>query len=343
MYLFLSFCVSWFSLSCSRISAKWTNKKKQNKKTNQNQLGSTIHTICIYSAAETVMNVFCLTNHHHNRTSLFIITSLVYAMLLIVVCIAYVISDVSTHRLPVIYYEGFFTYLYGASILFLLYVFCFLLQGKFFYYAIQHNHFFLLFFFNCLSCLNDSHLLPGAQLFICCSWTWKFCCIRPRKGELKYSNAQSNVEHSQFMFLLLKRTYACFPILNRKSLLHSQANIYSALQYCKHQILHRVHRCGCCTDTVECKLAEFDESSLTSISADEIVASPYCILIRAGDTIAQYQISIISQRPPTTYRSTSVAFSIHRAHFNFCSHFIYFFFFFSYHSISELGQWHIYI
>lgn len=64
-----------------------------------------------------------------NRTSLFIVTSLVYAMLLIVVCVAYVISDVTTHRLPVIYYEGFFTYLYGASILFLLYVFCFLLQG----------------------------------------------------------------------------------------------------------------------------------------------------------------------------------------------------------------------
>lgn len=53
-------------------------------------------------------------------------------MLLIVVCVAYVISDVSTHRLPIVYYEGYFTYLYGASILFLLYVFCFLLQGKFF-------------------------------------------------------------------------------------------------------------------------------------------------------------------------------------------------------------------
>ncbi|XP_033150221.1 proton channel OtopLc isoform X8 [Drosophila busckii] len=62
------------------------------------------------------------------KTSLFIVTSLVYAILLIVVCIAYVISDVTTHRLPVLYYETFFTYLYGASILFLLYVFCFLLQ-----------------------------------------------------------------------------------------------------------------------------------------------------------------------------------------------------------------------
>jgi hypothetical protein len=43
-----------------------------------------------------------------------------------------VISDVTTHQLPVMYYEGFFTYLYGASILFLLYVFCFLLQGELF-------------------------------------------------------------------------------------------------------------------------------------------------------------------------------------------------------------------
>lgn len=54
-----------------------------------------------------------------------------YAIILIVVCIAYVISDVTTHRLPVLYYETFFTYLYGVSILFLLYVFCFLLQGKY--------------------------------------------------------------------------------------------------------------------------------------------------------------------------------------------------------------------
>jgi len=39
-----------------------------------------------------------------------------------------VISEVVTHKLPLYYYEGFFTYLYGMSILFLLYVFCFLLQ-----------------------------------------------------------------------------------------------------------------------------------------------------------------------------------------------------------------------
>lgn len=62
------------------------------------------------------------------KTSLFIISSFIYAKLLVVVCIAYVISDVITHNLPLYYYEGFFTYLYGISILFLLYVFCFLLQ-----------------------------------------------------------------------------------------------------------------------------------------------------------------------------------------------------------------------
>lgn len=54
--------------------------------------------------------------------------SFVYAKLLVVVCVAYVISDVVTHNIPLYYYEGFFTYLYGMSIFFLLYVFCFLLQ-----------------------------------------------------------------------------------------------------------------------------------------------------------------------------------------------------------------------
>ncbi|XP_039279342.1 proton channel OtopLc isoform X8 [Nilaparvata lugens] len=62
------------------------------------------------------------------KTSLFIIMSFIYAKLLVVICIAYVVSEVVTHNLPVVYYEGFFTYLYGVSILFLLYVFCFLLQ-----------------------------------------------------------------------------------------------------------------------------------------------------------------------------------------------------------------------
>ncbi|XP_065159977.1 proton channel OtopLc isoform X9 [Atheta coriaria] len=74
----------------------------------------------------------CYDYHHmfpkNAKTSLFIIMSFVYMKLLVVVCVAYVISDVVTHNIPLWYYEGFFTYLYGVSILFLLYVFCFLLQ-----------------------------------------------------------------------------------------------------------------------------------------------------------------------------------------------------------------------
>ncbi|KAL0268551.1 UNVERIFIED_CONTAM: hypothetical protein PYX00_010452 [Menopon gallinae] len=62
------------------------------------------------------------------KTSLFVIMSFIYAKLLIVICIAYVISEVVTHNIPLYYYEGFFTYLYGMSIVFLLYIFCFLLQ-----------------------------------------------------------------------------------------------------------------------------------------------------------------------------------------------------------------------
>ncbi|XP_034246096.1 proton channel OtopLc isoform X2 [Thrips palmi] len=62
------------------------------------------------------------------KTSLFIILSFIYAKLLVVVCIAFVVSEVANNALPLFYYEGFFSYLYGASIFFLLYVFCFLLQ-----------------------------------------------------------------------------------------------------------------------------------------------------------------------------------------------------------------------
>ncbi|XP_074101523.1 proton channel otopetrin-like a isoform X3 [Cotesia typhae] len=79
----------------------------------------------------------CLTPTHSSygrnfpknaKTSLFIIMSFIYAKLLVVVCVAYVISEVVTHKLPLYYFEGFFAYMYGMSILFLLYVFCFLLQ-----------------------------------------------------------------------------------------------------------------------------------------------------------------------------------------------------------------------
>ncbi|KAG8330214.1 Otopetrin [Homalodisca vitripennis] len=39
------------------------------------------------------------------RTSLFIVLSFIYAKLLVVVCIAFVVSEVVTHSLPIPYYE----------------------------------------------------------------------------------------------------------------------------------------------------------------------------------------------------------------------------------------------
>ncbi|XP_045111630.1 uncharacterized protein LOC123504825 isoform X3 [Portunus trituberculatus] len=64
------------------------------------------------------------------KTSTFITLSLLYATLLVVVCLGFVLSEVLTHNVPLYYYEAFFTYLYGVSILFLLYVLCYLLSDS---------------------------------------------------------------------------------------------------------------------------------------------------------------------------------------------------------------------
>ncbi|XP_043230787.1 proton channel OtopLc-like isoform X2 [Amphibalanus amphitrite] len=61
-------------------------------------------------------------------TACFRILSLVYAKLLVVVCIAFLISEIITDSVPLYFYEAFFTYLYGVSILFLLYVLVYLLH-----------------------------------------------------------------------------------------------------------------------------------------------------------------------------------------------------------------------
>ncbi|XP_037087635.1 proton channel OtopLc-like [Pollicipes pollicipes] len=63
-----------------------------------------------------------------DRTACFRVLSLVYAKLLVVVCIAFLISEVITSNVPLYYYEGFFVYLYGGSILFLIYIFTYLLH-----------------------------------------------------------------------------------------------------------------------------------------------------------------------------------------------------------------------
>lgn len=105
-----------------------------------------IRSLC--SRQTTIMLIFFY------RTSLFITCSGLYGLFLFVVCIAFLAAEISTHSVPLHYFEvhyqrnfvllhytvfyivdvlffffqGLFTYLYVVSILFLLYVFCFLLH-----------------------------------------------------------------------------------------------------------------------------------------------------------------------------------------------------------------------
>ena len=62
------------------------------------------------------------------RTSLFITCSCLYAILLVIICLAFLTSEVVTDNSPLHYYEGFFSFLYLLSIFFLFYVFCYLLH-----------------------------------------------------------------------------------------------------------------------------------------------------------------------------------------------------------------------
>ncbi|ODN03696.1 hypothetical protein Ocin01_02972, partial [Orchesella cincta] len=63
-------------------------------------------------------------------TSLFIITSALYCKLAVIICLAFLLSEVITLNVPLYFFEVIFTYLYGGSILFFLYVFCYLLHDS---------------------------------------------------------------------------------------------------------------------------------------------------------------------------------------------------------------------
>ncbi|XP_037086479.1 proton channel OtopLc-like isoform X4 [Pollicipes pollicipes] len=60
--------------------------------------------------------------------SLVVIVSALYCKLLVVIGLAFPLSEVISSNIPPFYYEVFYIYLYGASILFLLYVYIFLLK-----------------------------------------------------------------------------------------------------------------------------------------------------------------------------------------------------------------------
>ena len=59
---------------------------------------------------------------------MFITCSCLYAFLLVIICLAFLTSEVVTDNSPLHYYEGFFSFLYLLSIFFLFYVFCYLLH-----------------------------------------------------------------------------------------------------------------------------------------------------------------------------------------------------------------------
>jgi len=62
------------------------------------------------------------------KTSAFIVASSVYGQLLVVICLALFTARTTTSNIPLIYFDGFYLYLYGIGLLFLFYVFVYLLH-----------------------------------------------------------------------------------------------------------------------------------------------------------------------------------------------------------------------
>nr|XP_042899884.1 proton channel OtopLc isoform X1 [Parasteatoda tepidariorum] len=63
-------------------------------------------------------------------TQQFIILSSMYAQLVVVICVAFFISEIVTPQVPLLYFEGFYLYLYTMSLLFLLYIYIYLLRDS---------------------------------------------------------------------------------------------------------------------------------------------------------------------------------------------------------------------
>ncbi|KAI1307257.1 Proton channel OTOP1 [Halotydeus destructor] len=61
------------------------------------------------------------------KTQSFIVASSIYGQLLVVLCLAFFTAEIST-KIPLIYFECFFLYLYAVSLIFLFYVYVYLLH-----------------------------------------------------------------------------------------------------------------------------------------------------------------------------------------------------------------------
>jgi len=66
--------------------------------------------------------------NHHARTAGFIVGSSIYGQLLVVVCVAFFTAEIVTPKIPFLYFEGFYLYLYSVSLIFLFYVYFYLLH-----------------------------------------------------------------------------------------------------------------------------------------------------------------------------------------------------------------------
>lgn len=62
------------------------------------------------------------------KTACFRLFSLVYALAVVATCLVFVIAEIITDNVPLYFFEVFFTYVYGVSVLFLLYVFVYVLH-----------------------------------------------------------------------------------------------------------------------------------------------------------------------------------------------------------------------
>lgn len=64
----------------------------------------------------------------NSRTQQFIMMSSVYAQLLVVICVVFYICEIVSPKVPLLYFQGFYLFLYSVSLIFLLYIYLYLLH-----------------------------------------------------------------------------------------------------------------------------------------------------------------------------------------------------------------------
>ncbi|XP_067134851.1 proton channel OtopLc-like [Centruroides vittatus] len=62
------------------------------------------------------------------KTQQFIMMSSVYAQLLVVICVVFYICEIVSPKVPLLYFQGFYLFLYSVSLIFLLYIYLYLLH-----------------------------------------------------------------------------------------------------------------------------------------------------------------------------------------------------------------------